>query len=82
MEPGAHPPMDLIPILKRVPERFAAWKKLCKEVRRLQRTLYFSLLSECEQRIHEGRRNGSFMEGIIDRQEEFGMTREHVGLVL
>lgn len=73
--------MDMIPILKRVPERFAPWKTLCKKVRRLKRALYFSLLSECEQRIREGRRNGSFIEGIIDRQAEFGMTREHVGFV-
>lgn len=27
-----------------IPEQFASWKKLCKEVRRLQRALYFGLL--------------------------------------
>ncbi|KDQ16557.1 hypothetical protein BOTBODRAFT_54002 [Botryobasidium botryosum FD-172 SS1] len=79
LETGAHPPMDLIPILKKVPERWAPWKTLCKKVRTLQRDLYFGLLKECEHRIANGLRNDCFMEGVLDRQKEFGMSRELVG---
>jgi len=79
LEPGAHPPVDLIPILKRVPERWASWKTLCKEVRRLQQKLYFSLLSECEERLKTGIPTGCFLEEVIERREEFGLTRELSG---
>lgn len=73
--------MDLIPILKKVPERWAPWKTLCKKVRTLQRELYFGLLKECEHRIANGLRNDCFMENVLDRQKEFGMSRELVGYV-
>ncbi|KAF8608239.1 cytochrome P450 [Ceratobasidium sp. AG-I] len=79
LEPGAHPPMDLIPILKKVPERFAPWKTLCAHTRKLQRDLYFGLLDETEQRIANHQENNCFMEQIIARQTEFGMSRELVG---
>jgi len=79
LEPGAHPPMDLIPILKKVPESLAPWKSLCKLTRKLQRDLYFGLLAETEQRIANHQENNCFMEQILARQEEFGMNRELVG---
>jgi hypothetical protein len=74
--------MDLLPILKRVPERFASWKTLCKEVRRLQRKLYFGLLEETEERVAKGEGNGCFMEEVLERQKEFEMNRELVGYTL
>lgn len=42
--PGGHPPVDLIPILQLVPERFAEWKTLCKKIRNMQNKIYFELL--------------------------------------
>jgi cytochrome P450 len=71
--------MDLIPILKKVPERFAPWKTLCAHTRKLQRDLYFGLLAETEQRIANHQENNCFMEQILARQEEFGMSHELVG---
>ncbi|KAJ7729426.1 cytochrome P450 [Mycena olivaceomarginata] len=41
LEPGATPPVDMIPILKYVPERWAKWKRDCAKTRKLQRDLYF-----------------------------------------
>ncbi|EJD48900.1 cytochrome P450, partial [Auricularia subglabra TFB-10046 SS5] len=79
LEPGAHPPVDLIPILGKVPERWASWKTLCREVRRLQRKLYFGLLEECENRLKDGKHTGCFLEEVIERREEFGLTRELAG---
>ncbi|QRW12783.1 cytochrome P450 family protein [Ceratobasidium sp. AG-Ba] len=78
LEPGAHPPMDLIPILKKVPEALAPWKTLCKETRNLQRDLYFGL-TETEQRIANHQENNCFMEQIIARKDEFGLNRELIG---
>ena len=81
LAPGAQPPVDLLPILKYVPERWASWKTLCKDVRKAQRTLYFGLLTECEERVKRGEENGSYIEQVVMRQKEFGMNREHIGYV-
>ncbi|KAJ7234772.1 cytochrome P450 [Mycena haematopus] len=79
LEPGATPPVDLIPILKYVPERWAKWKRDCAKTRKLQRELYFGLLDETKERLSRGDENGSYMEEILTRQEEFGMDREMIG---
>ncbi|KAF8531833.1 cytochrome P450 [Gautieria morchelliformis] len=75
-EPGSHPPLDLFPILKDVPEKWAPWKPLVRQVRYLQRKLYFGLLDQAENRILKDRRNGSYMEDLLDRHEQLGLDRE------
>ncbi|KAG8951235.1 hypothetical protein FRC03_012591 [Tulasnella sp. 419] len=77
-EPGAQPPVDLIPLLQKVPERFAKWKILCKEVKRLQQGLYFGLLEEVERRTSRGEGNGCWMETVCERAEEWGLSRNMV----
>ncbi|KAF7328682.1 putative cytochrome P450 [Mycena sanguinolenta] len=79
LEPGSTPPIDLIPILKYVPERWAKWKRDCARTRKLQRELYFGLLDETKERLSKGDENGSYMEEVLTRQEEFGMDREITG---
>jgi len=59
LEPGATPPVDMIPILKYVPERWAKWKRDCAKTRKLQRDLYFGLLGETGEGLREGEENGS-----------------------
>ncbi|KAF8176367.1 hypothetical protein K438DRAFT_1770568 [Mycena galopus ATCC 62051] len=79
LEPGAIPPVDWIPLLKYVPERWAKWKRDCAKARKLQRDLYFGLLDETKERLSRGDENGSYMEEILMRQEELGMDREMTG---
>ncbi|PPQ85604.1 hypothetical protein CVT25_012648 [Psilocybe cyanescens] len=74
-------PVDLIPILKYVPERWAPWKQLWRETRRLQRSLYFSFLEHAEKKIKSGSKGGTFIENILDRQEELKLTREMVAYI-
>ncbi|PBK75563.1 cytochrome P450 [Armillaria solidipes] len=76
LEPGAHPPLDLLPFLRHLP---GAWKRLCKETRHLQRQLYFGLLDECQERLQHGQENGCFMENILQNQELLGFNRELAG---
>ncbi|KAF7369282.1 putative cytochrome P450 [Mycena venus] len=76
---GATPPVDLIPILKYVPPRWAKWKRDCAKTRKLQRDLYFGLLDETKERLRRGEENGSYMEEVLTREEEFGMDREMTG---
>lgn len=82
MAPGAHPPIDLIPVLKYLPEKWgASWKGICREVKKMQRELYFGLLQEVEDVIKEKEDSGTgaFIEEVLKRREEFGLTREMIG---
>ncbi|KAF8578909.1 cytochrome P450 [Ramaria rubella] len=81
LELGAHPPVDLLPILKYVPERWAPWKTLCRKVRYLQRQLYFGLRDQCENRIREGKRNGCFLEEVIDNSKKYCLDREMIAFL-
>ena len=78
LEPGTYPPIDFIPILDYVPERFASWKKAAKDLREKQRTYYSKLLGTCERRMKENRRNGCFIEDVLDDQVNSGLTRDMV----
>ncbi|KAJ7805424.1 cytochrome P450 [Mycena olivaceomarginata] len=76
LEPGAVPPIDAIPILKLIPERWAKWKRECKRVSDLQRARYFGLVEETRERMRRNQHNGSFMEEVLERQVELGMDDE------
>jgi hypothetical protein len=76
MEPGRHPPIDLIPILKKVPEPWAKWKTEAQVVRRLQRAHYFGMLDKVQKRLDRGESCGAFMENIIQNQKSLGMDQE------
>ncbi|KAJ7471393.1 cytochrome P450 [Mycena galericulata] len=79
LEFGATPPVDMIPLLKLVPERWAKWKRDCKKVRALQRALYFGYVDEAAERVRSGGENGSYIEEVLARQDEFRMDREMIG---
>lgn len=76
LRPGGHTPVDIFPILKHVPERWASWKGLCREVRARQRKYYFSLLQNCRERIEFDQRNNSFMEYLLENQEKYDFDEE------
>ncbi|KAI0695237.1 cytochrome P450 [Cytidiella melzeri] len=74
--PGSFAPVDHLPFLKYFPEPLAKWKPVVREVRDLQRELYFGLLEETERRKED---NGCYMETILARSQEWGLDREMVG---
>ncbi|CAE6507806.1 unnamed protein product [Rhizoctonia solani] len=79
LTPGSLPPIDFLPFLKWMPRPLARWKDVCDETRRRQRNLYFGLLRETEERVANNYENGCFMEEVLTRQAEFGISRELVG---
>ncbi|KAG8908736.1 hypothetical protein FRB99_002974 [Tulasnella sp. 403] len=81
LELGAAPPIDLIPALKYVPERFAPWKTTVKKLRAWQRNIFFGMLKECEDREARGQANGCYLETIRARAREWGLTREMIGFL-
>lgn len=76
VRPGETPPLDLIPVLKFVPERWAPWKTTLKDLRKRQRDYYFGLMDETKARMQRGEGNGCFMQEILERQKELKLTDE------
>ncbi|KAI3598449.1 cytochrome p450 [Moniliophthora roreri] len=80
LSPGTVPPVDKLPFLEYIPERWASWKALIREVKERHRKLYFGLLDDCEDRMKSDvGGNGSFMEDLLSRKEEYGIDREKIG---
>jgi hypothetical protein len=73
---GASLPLDLVPILQYIPEPFAWWKTATREIRNLEHAFMYGMLAGTEKRAERGESNDSFMDGIIAKQEQLGMTRE------
>ena len=82
VQPGATPPVDLMPFLQYLPERYwGQWKSTCKDIRTKQRDLYFGLRDMCAERMKDGKSNGCFLETLLERQEKLGLTYEMIGCV-
>ncbi|KAL1663426.1 cytochrome P450 [Schizophyllum commune] len=78
MDPGNHPPIDMLPFLQKLPEFMASWKTEAREVRRLQRGLFMRLLEECEERVTAGEETPFYMADILKSQENLGLDREQI----
>jgi len=79
-DPTSNPPVDMFPILKYVPERWASWKALCRKSVDIRRKFYFDrLLNPLEEKTKRGEGTGSFMETFIQTLPSLGMTRHELG---
>ncbi|QRW09775.1 cytochrome P450 family protein [Ceratobasidium sp. AG-Ba] len=78
MAPGAVPPVDLLPILKYVPKRFAQWKVEAEVVREMQQKLYGDLLNETQERVTHGNENGCFMGKVLSRRSTFDLSDRQI----
>lgn len=72
LEVNSNPPVDAFPILRYLPEKFASWKKECREIRERQDILYVGLLNATKQKIREGEVN-CFMARMISTQPSHGL---------
>ena len=78
LAPGNHPPVDMFPFLQKLPEFIAPWKAEAREVRRLQRGLFMSLLEECEARIAASEDTSFYMADILRSKETLGLEKEQL----
>ena len=72
--PGHHPPVDLFPVLRLIPERWAQWKTICRNLKARQEKLYFGLLESCERRMTQRGPNGCFLEKVLQERDKLGLT--------
>lgn len=78
LEPGATPPVDAFPWLRYLPDVLASWKAKARIIRAEQRALYFGLLEETKARLAKGATTGSFMERVLQDQQNTGLDDEHI----
>ena len=78
MDPGNHPPIDMLPFLQKLPEFMANWKTEAREVRGLQRGLFMRLLGECEERVSAREETPFYMADILKSKESLGLEREQI----
>ncbi|CAL1699682.1 unnamed protein product [Somion occarium] len=76
MRPGGIPPVDIFPVLKYIPERWAPWKTLCKQAHTMQRKPYLDLLGICIDRVKRGKRTDCFIEYLLDHQDQYSLDDE------
>lgn len=76
VEPGAGPPLDLFPILKYVPERWASWKTKCREVAASHRKMYFSILERCEKRLAKGSPFNCAIDEMLPKLDKYQIDRK------
>ena len=76
LSPGATPPVDLIPLLKYIPKRWAWWERLAEEIRHLEHKFTFGMLEKCEKRVAAGKSSHAFLDEVLERKEEFGLSRD------
>ncbi|EIN08308.1 cytochrome P450, partial [Punctularia strigosozonata HHB-11173 SS5] len=81
--PGKHAPVDLLPILKYVPERWAPWKGICRDLRELQMSFYTRLTNECKERMYSSQQVDTlcFMDAVVKRQQELELTDDMAALL-
>lgn len=73
---GKAPPVDIFPILKYVPARFAKWKRDALDVKRRQENLFGRLMDMVKRRVDAGKSNGSFMEEAYQKRSEWGIDSD------
>lgn len=75
LELGATPPVDSFPLLKLVPEGFLGnWKTRATRVGQLMTGLYTEVLGKVDARRSKGINRGSFMDRVLDQNEEMGLS--------
>jgi hypothetical protein len=74
--PGKFPPVDTFPILKCIPERWASWKSICRNLRHKQTTFYSRLAQECRDRVADRQATDSsaFVDDLVRQQNDLGLT--------
>ena len=82
MEPGSTPPVDIFPILKYLPESlFGNWRTRARDVGKKMDTLYGKMVSQVMKRRLASGSAGSFLDGILDKQDKLNLTRDEMNFL-
>jgi cytochrome P450 len=73
MEPGANPPVDIFPILRYIPERFAFWKRRALDAGKTMDDAWRGARERVEARRAKGIKRDSIIDSCLDEYEKKGM---------
>lgn len=82
LDPTAHPPVDLLPILKWIPERWAPWKRMCRKAKSLREEMILPLMQDCQERLDAGKSTDSWMEKVLQNQQGINMDKNMILCVI
>ena len=78
-EPGACPPVDLLPILKYLPDcLWGGWKSRAKTLRKDMEDLYGGLVQRVEKRRMAVGSTGSLVDKMLENREAFGIAYHEI----
>ncbi|KAI3322745.1 cytochrome P450 2D18 [Xylariaceae sp. AK1471] len=81
-EIGATPPVDILPVLKYLPERlWGNWKTRARLLRESVFNLYSPLVNRVIERRNMGKQLGSFLDGVLDQQDDLGLSRHEIDVM-
>jgi cytochrome P450 len=81
-EIGATPPVEILPILKWLPERLLGnWRTRSRLLREKVYELYNPLVDLVIERRAMGRNVNSFLDGVLDQNDELGLSREEINIM-
>lgn len=79
MEVGATPPVDILPILKWIPQRFFNnWITRSRKVRIAMEKLHGRMVSNVIQRRLKAGSRRSFLDDVLDQQEKLQLNRHEL----
>lgn len=82
METGATPPVDILPILKWVPERFFNnWITRSRNVGAMMDVLYGKMVLQVKKRRLKIGSKNSFLDGVLDQQEKLGLNQNELNFL-
>ena len=82
METGATPPVDVLPILKYIPERFFNnWRTRSRNVGKEMDALYGKMVSRVMQRRLKIGSANSFLDGVLDQQDKLNLNRNELNFL-
>ncbi|KAF2129634.1 putative cytochrome P450 monooxygenase [Dothidotthia symphoricarpi CBS 119687] len=77
-DPGAYPPIELLPWLKHTPRWLAPWTEHIERTTRVRNTLYYGLLAELEEKRKVNKAEPCYMNYVLDNVEKLGMSYDEV----
>lgn len=77
-DPGAYPPIELLPWLAYTPRWLAPWTEHIERTTRVRNSLYYGLLAELEERRKQGRAELCYMSFVLDNQTTLGMSYDEI----
>ncbi|KAF8813428.1 putative cytochrome P450 monooxygenase [Phlegmacium glaucopus] len=75
------PPVEIMPWIKYIPRWLAPWTTHLDLMKLERNRLFDSLLDECDQAVKMGRGTGCYIEKVLDRKEELGLSRKDISFL-